>query len=88
MICPRDGISFPCVPNRANFFSPVRITPSTGSAPKPLGRLESRKRSLLGTDSYHVVLVALKEPRTRTRKMGSGIVSAGSSKAGSQRDGA
>lgn len=81
---PLDGLSFPCASNRATLLPGVRIEPSTGSAPNPPGRLESRKRSLLGPDSYHVGLVALKELRTRTRKTRSGVVSAGSIKAGSQ----
>lgn len=78
-IQPCHRISFPYSPNRATLQQPVKVGPSTGSAPRPRGRLTSRKRTLLGG------LVFLKEPEPRHISDVSSLVSSGSSKSGSQR---
>ena len=52
----RNGIPFHCAPNRVTLMSPARVESFTESAPKPPGRLGSRKRSHL------VGLVSQEEP--------------------------
>ena len=84
VIHPCNGISFPYSSNRATLLRPVRVGPSTGSAPRPRGGLESRKRSLLRAGTLHGGLVSPKEPEPGYIKRVSRTVSFGSIKADSQ----
>lgn len=78
------GISFPYSPNRATLRQPVKVGPSTGSAPRPRRRLESRKRSLLRAGTPHGGLVSPKEPEPGYIKRAPRTVSFGSIKTDSQ----
>lgn len=79
-----NDIPFQFAPDRVTLIPPVRIEPSTGSAPRLRGRLESRKRVLPGTGTLHGALVSQKEAQTRTCKARFGVVSSGCISAGSQ----
>jgi hypothetical protein len=71
------GIPFHSAPNRVTLIPPVSIETSTGSAPRPRGRLESRKRALPGTGTLPGALVSQTEARTRTCKTRFDVVSSG-----------
>ena len=63
-----NGISFPYSPNRATLLQAVRVEASTGSAPRPRGRLESRKRTLLRAEHSPRWFGFPERTRTRTHK--------------------
>src|SRR5689334_4969247 len=82
--CSPCGISFERAPYRATLPTSIRFEPSTKSAPNQSRRLADHQRSLLGTDSSHVVLVSPKELRPGREKTQRELSQPETMRAGSQ----
>ncbi len=80
----RNDIPFHFTPIRVTLIPSIRVEASTVSAPRPRGRLDSRKHFLLKSKHSPGGLVSQKEPEPGYIKRVSWTVSFGSIKAGLQ----